>query len=267
VKALLTLVFIDEKRNGVIKARKCAVDSKQWTFPGYVKSEWASPTVSTDGVIITSMIEAHQGRTLAVVDLPNAFLNTFNNEQILMLLKEKLSELIVQIDPKLYRNYIITSAKGDPMLYVRPSKALHGLLQSALLVYRKLRSELEDYGFEVNPCNPCVANEMINGKQMTVTWHIDDLKILHMNSAEVIHCINHFKKIYGDRMAIPHGKVHGYLGMDLDFSTPKVLKIGMIKYVEKVIKELPEQIKSVAATFMLRNIYSTCARKKGQDFT
>ena len=128
VKALSALMFIVEKRNGDIVARKCAVGSKQRTFPGYVKSEWASPTVSTDGVIITSMIEAHQGRAIAVADLPNAFLNAFNNDQTLMLLKGKLAELMVQIDPKLYRKYIITSSKGEPMLYVHLSKALYGLV-------------------------------------------------------------------------------------------------------------------------------------------
>ena len=91
MKALLALMFIVEK-NGIIKARKCAVGSKQWTFPGYVKSEWDSPTVTTDGVIITSTIEARQGHEVAVVDLLNAFLNAANNEQTLMLLKGKLVE-------------------------------------------------------------------------------------------------------------------------------------------------------------------------------
>ena len=133
-----------KKRNGDIKARKCAVGSKQRTFPGYVKSEWVSPTVSMESVIITSIIEAH-----AVIGLPNVFLNADNNEQTLMLLKGKLAELMVQIDPNIYRKYIITSSKGEPMLYVCLSKALYGLLQSALLFYRKLRSELEDHGFKV----------------------------------------------------------------------------------------------------------------------
>jgi hypothetical protein len=145
------------------------VGSKQRTFPGYVKAEWASPTVSTDGVIITSTIEAHQGREIAVEDLPNTFLNAKNNEQTLMLLKGKLAELMVQIDPKLYRKYIVTSSKGEPIIHVRLSKALNGLLQSALLFYCKLQSELEDYGFTVNPYDPCIANKMINGKQMMAT--------------------------------------------------------------------------------------------------
>ena len=45
-------------------------------------------------------------------------------------------------------------------------------------------------------------------------------------------------------MTIHRGKVHDYLGMDLDFNSAKVLKIGMIK---KIIDEFPEEIKSAAA--------------------
>ena len=58
---------------------------------------------------------------------------------------------MIQIDPKMCQKYVITSAKGKPMLYVRLSKALYGLLQSALLFYKKLQPKLEDFGFEVNP--------------------------------------------------------------------------------------------------------------------
>ena len=77
--------------------RKVAVGSKQRTFPGYVNSEWSSPTVTTDEVIITSTIESHEGRDMATADLPNAYLHADNNKQTLMLLKEKLAELMVQI--------------------------------------------------------------------------------------------------------------------------------------------------------------------------
>ena len=49
-------------------------------------------------------------------------------------------------------------------------------------------------------------------------------------------------------MTVHRGKVHGYLGMDLYFSSPKVLKIGMIKYIKKIHEDFPEEIKSSAAT-------------------
>jgi len=94
-KALSALVFIVEKRDGRIKARKCAVGSNQRTFEGYNKADWTSPTVSTNGVLITSAIEAHAGRHIATCDLPGAYLNTDNNEETIMLLKGKLAELMV----------------------------------------------------------------------------------------------------------------------------------------------------------------------------
>ena len=41
-------------------------------------------------------------------------------------------------------------------------------------------------------------------------------------------------------MSVTRGKVHEYLGMDLDYTGKKNVKISMIKYVDKVIKDFPE---------------------------
>ena len=93
-----------------------------------------------------------------------------------MRLEGRLAELMVKVDPSLYRKYITTSSKGKPILYVKMHKALYGMMRSALLFYRKLVGDLEAYGFKINPYDPCVANMDINGSQMTVVWHVDDLK-------------------------------------------------------------------------------------------
>ena len=118
------LLFITEKRDGRIKARKCAVGSKQQTYEGYEKSDGTAPTVTKDAVLITGVIEAHEERDTATCDIPGAFLHADNDETVLMLLRGKLAELLVKVDPKLYRKYVITSSKGIPMLYVKLSKAL-----------------------------------------------------------------------------------------------------------------------------------------------
>ena len=34
--------------------------------------------------------------------------------------------------------------------------------------------DLEAYGFNINPYEPCVANKMIGRKQLTVCWHVDN---------------------------------------------------------------------------------------------
>ena len=81
-------------------------------------------------------------------------------------------------------------------------KALYGLLRSALLFYKKLSSDLENMGFEINPYDPCVANKMVNGSQMTVTWHVDDLKISHKDEEELTKFILKLNGIYGNKLTV-----------------------------------------------------------------
>ena len=40
-------------------------------------------------------------------------------------------------------------------------------------------------GFKLKPYDPCVANKTINGKQLTLVWHVDDIKASHVE-AEVV---------------------------------------------------------------------------------
>ena len=117
-----------------------------------------------------------------------AYLHAKNDGHIIMLLRGKMVELPVKLQPELYQKYVITSKNGEPMLYVKLLKALYGLLRSALLFYKKLRGDLENMGFEINPYDPCVANMEINGFQMTVTWHVDNLKVSHKDPAAVTQC-------------------------------------------------------------------------------
>ena len=62
-------------------------------------------------------------------------------------------------------------------MYVKLWNALYGLLKPALLFYGKLAGEIVDMGFKINPYDHCVTNKMVNGTKMTVTSHVDDLKV------------------------------------------------------------------------------------------
>ncbi len=65
------------------------------------------------------------------------------------------------------------------ILYVKLQKYLYGCLKRTLLFYKKLVSDLTSADFTVNPYDPCVANKRFNCKQMTVLWHVNNLKISH----------------------------------------------------------------------------------------
>ena len=75
-------------------------------------------------------------------------------------------------------------------------KALFGMLKSVLLFYRKLKDNQEGMGFMISPYDLCMDNKMINGQQTIITWHVDDLKILHKNGWEITKIIKWLGKIY-----------------------------------------------------------------------
>ena len=84
---------------------------------------------------------------------------------------------MTKIDPKKYENYTVME-KGKHVIYVRLLKSLYGTLKAALLFWENLRDTLQEWGFNINPCNWCVANKMINGTQCTIGWHVDDMKYI-----------------------------------------------------------------------------------------
>ena len=103
------LIFVTEKINRDIKAGKVAVGSKKITYDGYDKRNGPSPTVNTDSVFLTGGIDAHKHRFIAMLDTENAFLQAENDEYVLMLLRGKIAELLVKVDPKFYKKYVIKS--------------------------------------------------------------------------------------------------------------------------------------------------------------
>jgi hypothetical protein len=137
-QALSSLMNIVEKLDGQVWARACADGSKEQCQPGYKKEDGASPTVATDNIMITATIDAHEQRNVATIDIPGALLNAYNDKETFMLLKGRLAKLMVQVDPNLYQKYIIYDKNNQAPLYVKLSKAINGLLKSALLFYKKM---------------------------------------------------------------------------------------------------------------------------------
>ena len=148
------------------------------------------------------MVDARERRAQAVLDIANAFLHADNDERVLMLLRGRLADMMASIDPSLYHKYVTYSANGTPMLYVRLSKALYGMLKAALLFYKRLRFDLEEKGFVINPFDPCVANMMVNGTQITVCWNFDDIKISHREEEVVRAFAIQISETYGPNTTI-----------------------------------------------------------------
>jgi hypothetical protein len=68
IGTLNTLTFIKRKLCGRVKARTCADGRPQRNL--YQKWEASSPTVRTESVLITAMVDAYEGTTVGVYDIP-----------------------------------------------------------------------------------------------------------------------------------------------------------------------------------------------------
>jgi hypothetical protein len=177
------------------------------------------------------------------------------DEEVIMLLRGRLAELMVKTAPNIYRKYITVDSNNQPVLYVKLQKALYGCLRSALLFCQKFVGDIESQGFELNPYDPCVANKMINHKKITMVWHVDDIKMSHEEEKEITRMITWLKNIYGDDTIVSRGRMHDYLGMTLDFTKKGEVKITMIDYLNGVINDFPEEITGTAMSPATTHIY------------
>lgn len=72
-------IFVEEKRDGTIKA--CEVDGGNKQHGYIAKEDVSSPRVSAEAFMLTCVIDAQEGRDVAVVDIPNAIAQTVVSQE------------------------------------------------------------------------------------------------------------------------------------------------------------------------------------------
>jgi len=60
-------------------------------------------------------------------------------------------------------------------------RAIYGCIESALQWYKLFSDTLQKLGFTLNPYDKCIANKMINDKQLIISWHVDDCIVSHVD--------------------------------------------------------------------------------------
>ena len=253
-EALSYLMFLKRKRCGQIKARGCADGRKQRAYIDKIAA--SSPTVATESVFITGIMDAAEHRCVGVVDVPGAFMQAIDTDGTMMRIDGRMAELLVEIDGDTY-GPCVTHERGKSVIYVRLERALYGTLKAARLFWEKLTSKLQEWGFETNPYDSCVANKTFDGKQCTVVWHVDDIKISHADPKIVDQVIELLESEFGkeEELSKSFGLMHDYLGMDLDFSEPGVLTVRMENYIRVILKDVPPDMMGRARTPAAKHLF------------
>ena len=198
-----------------------------------------------ESVLLSCIIDAEEGRDVTIVNIPNTFIQTRiedKKDMAIIKLHGVLVDILVEIAPDVYKSYATTDKKGIRQLVVQCQNALYGTMVASLLFYHKFTKSLIEEGFELNPYDPCIANKMIEGKQMTICFHVDDCKLSHRKPKVMDQMIKWLQKEYesifkdgSNKMTVSRGKVHTYLGMTLDYRVHGQVKISMIGYINEIL--------------------------------
>jgi hypothetical protein len=120
-KAMESLLFLTEKRDGRIKGRMVynGKPTRQWLG----KEEPAAPTASLESIMLTAIIDAKEGRDVMSADIPNAFIQAHmpetkeGEERVIMKITGMLVDVLVEIDPGKYGRFVVFE-RGSKTLYV-----------------------------------------------------------------------------------------------------------------------------------------------------
>jgi hypothetical protein len=114
--AVESLIFLSKKKDRLIKVQHCANGSTQRSY--MEREEVSSLMVGTELTMLTSVIEAAEGRDVATCNIPNMFIQTEVEETdksrswIIMKIRGILVDLLSKVVPEC-REYVIEEGKGQ----------------------------------------------------------------------------------------------------------------------------------------------------------
>ena len=129
------------KENQYVSIKGCGVADGRNQREKIKPKDATSLTVSTEAVMLTATIDAPEGRVMAVVYIPGAYLSVDMDDEVHIVFIGTLVDMMVAADPALYLTFV-SYETGKAVLYVRLQKALYGCLKSVLLFYEKLVGDL-----------------------------------------------------------------------------------------------------------------------------
>jgi hypothetical protein len=110
---LESYIFVEEKRDGMVKVRKVVRGNKQEDY--ITKEDVSSPTVLAEAVMLTCLIGTLEDQDIAVIDIPNSFVQTVIEDEehrVVMRIRGPLVDIMVSVAPYVYGPYVSTNKAG-----------------------------------------------------------------------------------------------------------------------------------------------------------
>lgn len=139
---------------------------------------------------------------------------------------------------------------------MRVKKAIYGCIESALLWYNLYVTTLEKEGFVLNAYDRCVANKMINGKQCTICWYVDDNKLSHMEAKVLDELVDTMKGYFGE-LTVTKGKKHQFLGINITLHDDGRVEYEMKDQLREAIEAFDDTIEGIVTSPAAKYLFDT----------
>ena len=160
------------------------------------------------------MVDAQENHIVKVVDVPGEFIQVDQDDEVHVQFTREMVKKLLEINEEMYQSYVQWE-RNQKVMYVKLLRELYGMVRAAKLSWQcQTKHLVEDWGFTINPYNPCVVNKIIDGKHYTMVWHVDGQKQV------VVGLIGKLNPEFGEcsPLMVSSGDQHDYHGMTLDFS-------------------------------------------------
>lgn len=265
-----SMIFLKEKftAEGLFQKLKARLVAGGHQQKKELFEEKSAPTIATQSVFMVAAIAAVEGRAVAAVDVPGAFLKASvpdGDPPIWMKLDRFLTAVLVKLDSS-YAQFV----RKDGTCIVKLKKTLYGTIQAAKAWYDKLAKDLEGLGYIRNPCDICCFNRTeADGKQSTIVVHVDDLMITASTEAAIDNIISEIDRLYSDseaQITIQRGRKLEYVGMVFIFNEDRTVSVTMDGYIVDLLEAL-EDIMGEADTPATKNLFRVRddCRKLGEE--
>ena len=157
------------------------------------------------------MIDAMRGQDVATDDIQGDFLkNDYGNGDININTEGEIMTLLVKIDPAYFKDFIYIYIYPQKIVYSESKTSIYSTLEASLLFWTKLSKSLEEMGYNINEYDWCIMNKMVKGKQCNIIWHMDYLRIFHVDCDIVSTLIYDIDTEHGkfSKITITQGKIH-----------------------------------------------------------
>ena len=95
------------------------------------KEDTFSPTVSTEGIMLSHTIDAMEVREVSTAAIPGDFLHpNYDKREIHIKLEGSKVNLLEEIYPEYYKDFIYTDKRIWKCMYTEAKKAIYGTLET-----------------------------------------------------------------------------------------------------------------------------------------